>query len=77
MATKQLILFARKHHVNLLLQLLHYYHLLLYYHIISTDEDPCLWIESFAVINLHGVSTNKILLKVKLAGYQLSCNFFN
>ena len=27
--------------------------------IISTDEDPDLWIESFAVINLRGVSTNK------------------
>ena len=27
-------------------------------HIISTDEDPGLQIESFAVINLHGVSTN-------------------
>ena len=28
-------------------------------HIISTDEDPSLRIESFAVINLRGVSTNK------------------
>ena len=28
-------------------------------HIISTDEDPGLRIESFAVINLCGVSTNK------------------
>ncbi len=28
-------------------------------HIISTDEDPGLRIESFAVINLRGVSTNK------------------
>ena len=27
--------------------------------IISTDEDPGLRIESFAVINLRGVSTNK------------------
>jgi hypothetical protein len=27
----------------------------------NTDEDPGLWIESFAVINLRGVSTNKIL----------------
>ena len=25
--------------------------------IISTDEDPSLWIESSAIINLHGVST--------------------
>jgi hypothetical protein len=31
-------------------------------HIISTDEDPGLRIESFAVINLRGVSTNKIIL---------------
>jgi hypothetical protein len=31
-------------------------------HIISTDEDPGLWIESFAVINLRGVSTNKTIL---------------
>jgi hypothetical protein len=28
-------------------------------HIISTGEDPGLRIESFAVINLRGVSTNK------------------
>ena len=30
--------------------------------IISTDEDPGLRIESFAVINLHGVSTNKTII---------------
>jgi hypothetical protein len=30
--------------------------------IISTDEDPGLWIESFAVINLRGVSTNKTII---------------
>jgi hypothetical protein len=30
-------------------------------HIISTDEDLGLRIESFAVINLHGVSTNKTI----------------
>jgi hypothetical protein len=41
-----------KHHVNLLLHLLY---------IISTDEDPGLRIESFAVINLRGVSTNKTI----------------
>ena len=29
--------------------------------IIITDEDPGLWIESFAVINLRGVSTNKTI----------------
>ena len=31
-------------------------------HIISTDEDSGLRIESFAVINLHGVSTNKTII---------------
>ena len=31
-------------------------------HIISTDEDPGLQIESFAVINLRGVSTNKTII---------------
>ena len=30
-------------------------------HIISTDEDPGLRIQSFAVINLRGVSTNKTI----------------
>jgi hypothetical protein len=29
-------------------------------HIIGTDEDPGLRIESFAVINLRGVSANKL-----------------
>jgi hypothetical protein len=28
-------------------------------HIIGTDKDPGLRIESFAIINLRGVSTNK------------------
>ena len=56
-----------KHHINLLLQsllLAHIISILLayYYHIISTDEDPGLRIESFAVINLHGVSTNKTII---------------
>jgi hypothetical protein len=31
-------------------------------HIISTDEDPGLRIESFAVTNLRGVSTNKTII---------------
>ena len=31
-------------------------------HIISTDKDPGLRIESFAVINLRGVSTNKTII---------------
>jgi hypothetical protein len=31
-------------------------------HIISTDEDPGLQIESFAVINLCGVSTNNSII---------------
>ena len=33
-------------------------------HIISTDEDPGLRIESFAVINLRGVSTNKTIINL-------------
>jgi hypothetical protein len=33
-------------------------------HLISTDEDPGLRIESFAVINLRGVSTNKTIITV-------------
>ena len=32
-------------------------HIIISNHIISTDEDPGLRIESFAVINLRGVST--------------------
>jgi hypothetical protein len=36
--------------------------LLQIYHIISTDGDPGLQIESFAVINLRGVSTNKTII---------------
>jgi hypothetical protein len=35
----------------------------LYVCIISTDEDTGLRIESFAVINLRGVSTNKTIIK--------------
>ena len=35
-------------------------------YIISTDEDPGLRIESFAVINLRGVSTNKKYYKASL-----------
>jgi hypothetical protein len=53
--------------------------------IISTDEDPGLRIESFAVINLRGVSTNKTIicfiametykeLKRKLITYTLNLN---
>ena len=34
-------------------------------HIISTDEDPGLRIESFAVINLRGVSTNKTIICIQ------------
>jgi GTPase SAR1 family protein len=33
-------------------------------HIISTDEDPGLRIESFAVINLRGVSTYRTIIKL-------------
>ena len=35
-------------------------HIIVSLHIISTDEDPGLRIESFAVINLRGVSTNSV-----------------
>ena len=35
-----------------------------YIHIINTDEDPGLRIESFAVINLRCVSTNKTIIYV-------------
>jgi hypothetical protein len=35
--------------------------------IISTDEDPGLRIESFAVINLRGVSTNKTIIMKNLS----------
>jgi hypothetical protein len=34
----------------------------------STDEDPGLRIESFAVINLRGVSTNKTIIMSALFG---------
>jgi hypothetical protein len=47
-----------KHHVNLILQI--YYLLLL--HILRTDKDSGLRIESLAVINLRGVSTNKTII---------------
>ena len=33
-----------------------------HHHTTSTDEDPGLRIESFAVINLRGVSTNKTII---------------
>jgi hypothetical protein len=39
-----------------------YYIYIILLHIISTDEDPGLRIESFAVINLRGVSTNKTII---------------
>ena len=39
-------------------------------HIISTDEDPGLWIESFAVINLRGVSTNKTIYFIAMQTYK-------
>ena len=50
-------------------------------HIISTDEDPGLRIESIAVINLRGVSTNKTIivfresLKFKLCAMSASVTF--
>jgi hypothetical protein len=39
-----------------------YMYICIYVHIISTDEDPGLRIESFAVIHLRGVSTNKTII---------------
>jgi hypothetical protein len=47
-------------------------------HIISTDEDPGLQIESFAVINLRGVSTNKtIICFIAMQTYkELNINIF-
>jgi hypothetical protein len=60
MAIRYMILFVRGNnmHVNLLLQTFQSV-LIICYHIISTDKDPGLRIESFAVINLRGVSTNR------------------
>ena len=46
-----------KHHVNLLLESFRSVSSDLYEHYISTDEDPSLRTESFATINLRGVST--------------------
>jgi hypothetical protein len=43
---------------------------LIIFHIISTDEDPGLRIESFAVINLRGVSTNKTIIFYRHANIQ-------
>ena len=39
-------------------------------YIISTDEDPGLRIESFAAINLRGVSTNKTIIFYRHANIQ-------
>ena len=39
-------------------------------YIISTDEDPGLRIESFAAINLRGVSTNKTIIFYRHANVQ-------
>jgi hypothetical protein len=37
---------------------------------ISTDEDPGLRIESFAVINLRGVSSNKTIYFIAMQTYK-------
>jgi hypothetical protein len=42
-------------------------------HIISTDEDPGLRIESFAVLILRGVSTNKTIIFYRHANIQRTC----
>ena len=55
-----------KHHVNLLL-------LVKLSHISSTDEDHGLRIESFAVINLRGVSTNKRYYKGYYINFLTNC----
>ena len=41
--------------------------------IISTDEDPGLRIESFAVINLRGVSTNKTIIGPPFVDFMVAC----
>jgi hypothetical protein len=47
-------------------------------HIISTDEDTGLRIESFAVINLRGVSTNKTIYFIAMQTYkELIKNIFS
>jgi hypothetical protein len=40
----------------------------------STDEDPGLRIESFAVINLRGVSTNKTIIYLSTVCFLIKCN---
>jgi hypothetical protein len=52
---------------------LHHLHL---HHIISTDEDQGLRIESFAVINLRGLSTNKTIIIKYLSNKYISDNQF-
>ena len=47
-----------------------YVTLLLSHIFISTDEDPGLRIESFAVINLRGVSTNKTIYFIAMQTYK-------
>jgi hypothetical protein len=44
-------------------------------HIISTDEDPGLRIEGFAVINLRGVSTNKTIYFIAMQTYKELMHF--
>ena len=50
-----------------------YYIYIILLHIISTDEDPGLRIESFAVINLRGVSTNKTIIMFHLLPGGIPC----
>jgi hypothetical protein len=45
--------------------------------IISTDEDPGLRIESFAVINLRGVSTNKTIIDLKLLSISQNSSWYH
>ena len=46
-------------------------------HIISTDEDPGLRIESFAVINLRSVSTNKTIIWIYIVARFFGVPFFS
>jgi hypothetical protein len=47
-------------------------------HIICIDEDPGLRIESFAVINLRGVSTNKtIIYLIAMQRYKELINLYS
>ena len=64
---------------KLSIQELSYYYIIQFYHIISTDEDPGLRIESIAVINLRGVNTNLSIILYVLSPCKITtqCNSAN